>query len=301
MLDPNLANIASSLLTLIDEIRVFLRSTPNVASTNSPASEELRKFPQADWVQAAYDQADLLLDTAADQMIAFARTIVEPVLTMAPWTTVRAALEACALASWLLDPTIDSHTRVQRSVAFRFDGLTQQLKFNRAAGDKVCSDRVINRMDEVERLALELGFLEIRNRSGKRIGIGQIMPDITSIVRDSLKEEVLYRALSAIAHAHPWALLQMSYRGIHGERLQYVEDSVAKAAFPIIEKHLEYVSALLLRDKLAANFAKAVWYKCQLFGWNLDELERTLERESDSIGIRDHRRFWRTKGDKLPG
>ena len=39
----------------------------------------------------------------------------------------------CALAAWLLDPDIDAQERVGRTLALRYEGMEQQLKFGKAA------------------------------------------------------------------------------------------------------------------------------------------------------------------------
>jgi hypothetical protein len=87
---------------------------------NSQAAQELQSYSHRESVEIAYNQGTMLIIVVADQAMAFSKTVTEPVQAVAPWTCIRALLEASALACWLLDPKIDAHMRVQRSFAFRY-------------------------------------------------------------------------------------------------------------------------------------------------------------------------------------
>lgn len=220
---------------------------------------------------------------------------------IAPWTTCRAVLESSALASWLFDPAIDAQTRVGRSLAFQFEGLLQQLKYNDCVGDDCLSAKVIARINEVERVAVGLGFPRLEDSKRRRTGIGQPKTTIVEIIRQTLNEEALYRALSGMVHAHAWALLQLGFRQTHAEPSQFIEQVEEKATVAAIQKYLEPAAAAALCRDVTVFFAKAVWYKCQLFGWNLDDLANILEEASDSFAIREGQRFWRTSGSGVSG
>jgi hypothetical protein len=148
---------------------------------------------------------------AADQLMTLVRSLTEPVQTISPWTCLRAILESSGLAVWFLEPDIGARLRVQRSFAFRFEGLDQQRKWMRIAHESEV-DKVTARIDAVEQIALNLGYERIVDRNGRRIGLGQAMPTVTEIIRDAFDEEVTYRVLSAIAHGHPWALAQLGFQ-----------------------------------------------------------------------------------------
>src|SRR5689334_24770729 len=73
----------------------------------SQADQEIRSFPRRESVITAYGQGSVLIEVVADQAIAFTKTLTEPVQTIAPWTCVRALLEASAVERWLFDPNLD--------------------------------------------------------------------------------------------------------------------------------------------------------------------------------------------------
>lgn len=91
---------------------------------NSPAYKELHSFQNPESVTTAFSQGSMLIEVSADQLMAFTKTITEPAQAIAPWTCVRAIIEASGLALWLLNPNIGVTTRVRRSFAFRYEGLS---------------------------------------------------------------------------------------------------------------------------------------------------------------------------------
>ena len=227
----------------------------------TPPWHNWRRYCEPERITDAYIQVNLLFEGAADHLIAFTKTVTEPATTIAPWTCVRALLESCALTAWLTDPTIDATIRVQRSFAFRYEGLDQQVKCLRAFGNTADADQMVNRIAEVERDALGLGYPPIVNGKGKRIGIAQQMPAITNIIKDTLTEEATYRLMSAMAHGHMWAYRHLGFK--------LVDDVGA----PILEKHLDPFLVQYLCVKSANTFAKPVWLKGRLFGWDMQEIK----------------------------
>lgn len=261
---------------------------------NSQAEQELQSFPRQESVKTAYSQGALLIEVVADQTIAFTKTVTEPVQTVAPWTCVRALLEASALSCWLLDPKIDVRTRIQRSFAFRYEGLSQQVKFGRARRANADIAKVLARIDNVERVALGLGFSKVENPKGERIGIGQQMPSTTEIIRDMLGEEANYRLLSAAAHAHHWALQQLSFRSVdeQGANSESVGDNVAGRFF---EKNIEPLAVTFLCALAGKYFAKPIKHKSGLFGWDTRPLEDILDIAFGQMGIPKESKLWHSQ------
>src|SRR5687768_9940331 len=123
------AKLRAGLAEMRDELALHVAPYGHTPVSGSIAELELQTFPRAESVHTAQSQAWMLLEVAADQLTAFLKTVSEPLETIAPYTCVRSLLEAAALASWILDPTIDVRTRVSRSLALRYEGLVQQLKW----------------------------------------------------------------------------------------------------------------------------------------------------------------------------
>jgi hypothetical protein len=285
--------LVKAITDLHDTTSEFLNRSGYQPSSNSQANVEIRTFPRSESVITVYSQGDSLIEVAADQLMAFAKTVTEPAQAIAPWTCVRAVIESCALACWLLTPGIDVKTRVQRSFAFRYEGLCQQIKFGHALGDETNSAKVMAHIIDVESVALRLGFPKLVNRKGKRSGIGQLMPSVTELVNQELNEEAFYRLTSAMAHAHNWALLQLSFRRVSAESLQFVENTSDNVVVHPLEKNLEPISVAFLCYKAAVNFVKPIWYKCQLFGWNHIQLENLFDAVFNSMGIQETQRCWK--------
>ena len=241
----------------------------------------------------AYSQGTIQLEVSADQMMAFAKTITEPTLSIAPWTCVRAIIESSSLASWLLSPSIDAATRVMRSFAFRYEGLSQQIKFLRSIHDEINMNKTIARIDKVEQVAMSQGFPKVVDKNGRRIGIGQVMPAITEIVQQTLEEEDTYRILSAQAHAHPWALQQLSFRRVASEDEIFSETRDEIVVIRAFEKYFSLESSIYLCHKAIICFAKPVWNKFLLFGWDQKNLQDIFDNSFDVFHVKGDQRFWR--------
>jgi hypothetical protein len=178
--------MVSTLDGLIDSTSRFMEEFGGEPTTDSPAIAELNTFERSQSVMTALSQGVLLAEVAADQLMTLVRSLNEPIQTISPWTCLRAILESSALAVWFLEPSIGARLRVQRSFAFRFEGLDQQRKWMRITHESEV-DKVTARMDIAERVALNLGYQRMVDRNGRRNGLGQVMPSVTQIVPRSLR------------------------------------------------------------------------------------------------------------------
>ena len=273
-----LEHLMQALAEVLNETGQFLASKGHKPVEDSIAAWELVKFPGPELVATAYGQADILIQVAAEQVTCFIRACTEPALTIAPLSAVRAVLESCALASWLLDPLIDAESRVKRSLAFRYDGLDQQVKMARVARYPGGLEASSRRIESVEQSALKVGIGPVVDKKGKRIGIGEVMPPITILTDQTLGEEATYRLLSAVTHAHPWALQKLSFNILRIEGTPPTDSSsgraspeafLHKAAKPLCFQYLAHVSM--------KAFTKPVLYKAKLFGWEPGLLEARIE------------------------
>jgi hypothetical protein len=260
-------------------------------SANSLATSESVSFPDPEGVMTAYSQGLMLLEVAEDQAEAFIRSVVNPALTFAAWTSVRAVMESSALAAWLLDANITVQIRVQRSLAFRYEGLEQQLKFLKSIGKKDEVDKLVKRIDSIELAAIAFGFNRVMDRSGRRIGIAQVMPSATKIIGDVLDEEETYRLLSAVAHGHFWALHGLGMRKVNSES-SASWDSI-HANNKAVQKHLRPEGVGYLCVMTASIFTKALWRAAYLFDWDVEPLKDILENNFDRLRFTAAVRHWR--------
>lgn len=161
-------------------------------------------------LKSACSQGTLFIKVAADHLAAFVRGISQPILTIVPWTNARAVLETSAITTWLLDLTISAKERIYRSYAFRCEGLTQQVKFSRVANLPDLTKAEQGLSDVIDQAKSE--GLETRDDKNGKLEVVKFIPSFTDLVRDQLNEEASYRLLSAITHAHPWAVQQISFK-----------------------------------------------------------------------------------------
>jgi hypothetical protein len=287
----DLSKMMESITNLHNQTGQFVNETDLQPAPDSHARNERNSFPREESVVTAHSQGWLLFEAVADQLMGLAKLLTEPVQTIAPWTSVRALIEASGLATWLLNPKVDVRARVQRSFAFRFDGLTEQVKFLRALGNEIELAKAISRIDYVEQLALELGYPKIE-KDGKRTGIGQIMPSITEIVQQELDQEAAYRLSSAMIHVHSWAITQLSFKTLEEATMIVNGEDGNSFSIKALEKHMDPRSVIYLSQNAVVSFARPIWCQCILFGWNIDILRNIFNENSDAMNIGENKRFW---------
>lgn len=295
------AKTVQGLENLIDEISIFLQDWANGPTAHSPGVRELKSSQCSESVMTAYSQGAVLAAVSIDQSRACIKTLDEPGQTFAPWTCVRAVLESSALAAWLLDPLIDVNTRVRRSFALRYEGLDQAVKFVRVAGNQADVDERIKRIDEVEKDALNLGYSRVLDKQGKkRIGIGQLMPSATALVKEVLDKEFEYRLYSAVAHGHQWALIHLGLRLMDQEEVESNDEASRMSEWSavaqntrILEQHLRPNDVVYLCVAAATSITKPFWFSCQLFGWDTERAKNLMEKSYSRLNIVEGRRFWR--------
>ena len=200
--------------------------------------------------------ATLMVESGGEHLTLFGKTITEPVEPLACWTTIRAMLEPCALACWLFDPTIGPEVRAVRVLALQYEGFDEQCKFLRAAKRPPAElDRIKQQIETLESRAVDLGLRLCRNKKGERSGIGMIMPKSTDVIRIMLDMETTYRLLSAVAHGHYWAIIQLGYAR---PQPQQVVTNSAGVKMGVIEKCLTIQAIGRLAEIAIAAFTCAV-------------------------------------------
>jgi len=274
-------NYVQLLRGYIDKTAQFINQYSVYPEDESPGFAELESFTRQESVHTAHSLGTNLIETAADHAMALAKTLTEPVQAFAPWVCLRSILESSALGYWMLDNDIDVRTRVKRGFALRYKGLIQQTTIARAMGDTEFEKRINKRINEVEQIALNLGYDKIISKKNNRIGIAIQMPTFTEIARNTLNAEGVYRYLSAISHAHFWAISQVG--------LQEVDEKEAGInTLPntrIMEKGLLVTSVIGLCQSSIIFLSKPIWQKSCLFGWDLDQLNKILEEVFSLMSI----------------
>lgn len=240
----DLKNVTEAISIYLKETGTLIDNDHRTVWLYSTFKEEILTRQE---VQGAYLMAGLLFEIEADHIIAFTRTITEPVLTIAPWTITRSALEVAAFAIWLLDPKIDVIKRIERSLALRYKGQEEQKKYGNATNQNVLP-KVEKRMEDIKETGRKIG-VELKRPS---------MPSITNIIKETLDMEARYRLLSSIAHGHHWATQQVGFKVAE----RYDE-------YSFLEKAIDIDRVLYLVDTLINPFFKLVSIQCEIYGWDI--------------------------------
>jgi len=191
-----------------------------------------------------------------------------------------------ALACWLLDPTIDSKTRLGRTYGFRYSAFLEQRKISVLSDEPEKIKKIDQRIAKVENDALELGFTKLRNKNGEICGIAQIHPTSIELIKLMFGKEFEYRLLSGVSHGHHWALQQTGFRLIefddkNGEKTK----ALTKEVVPNIAIYVGTVAIVCFSRVLVS-----LW---SAFGWRRDEIVSLLEATFDQLNYSAAIRFWR--------
>lgn len=276
----DLREVLSSFRT---DLKNFDREHGAEPASTSKAATELANVPQSDRLTLGWSIAALLNEFGDQHMTAFIKSITQPMVALACGTCVRSMLEPCALSAWLLDPTVDAHARIERIFALKYEGLIQEQILIGATIDSGSNVATLEQskvgIDNLEQTAISLGYKPVRNKKGERIGIGQKMPSTTAVIKQMLDEEALYRLLSAVAHGHSWAILNLGFRDT-AEQLIGPRSGVALNILEIIVP-INYIESLGLIAVQA--LARAHWNKCRYFGWDEARLEGIVKSTIDKL------------------
>jgi hypothetical protein len=257
-----------ALQDFIEQTKISWNAQGDQPAPNSQAALELASFPRRDSVGTAFVQAGAVFEAGADYSMALIKTLTEPGQSFAPWLCARSVVESCALATWLWDTNIHARQRVQRSLAFRHESLIRQLKLARASKGYLNPEKIKKRLEDVEKLTLELGLAKVEAKKGStRIVLELVMPSVTQIIIDMLSKEEDYRLLSAIVHGHTWAIQAFALTGIEGE--QEIFPGVKGKYF---EKHLDYSHINFLCIEAITSLSHAILAKFKLYGLDMRPL-----------------------------
>lgn len=283
--------LRGALARLDKDLSDFMKSQGLDPAPGSQAATERATYIQAESLDTVSAISSMLLESVGEHASLVVKAMTEPINTLACWTCVRSMLESSVIAAWLHDPKIDAHKRVSRAFAHRYEGLEEQVKFGRAANVPTNDlKKLEDLIDTLEQDAVALGFAAVRDRHGKRIGIAERTLSASEMIKIMLNEECAYRALSAVAHAHTWAILPLGFKrhatqspqSLNGARITMLEKSAGS-----VEGHAFHVV------RAAKALALPVWNQCLYFGWDQAKLTELLESIYDDMKAKPVIRFWR--------
>ena len=252
----------------------------------SPAAMEIRSFPPPESVQTAFSQATQSFISATDYLEALDSLVSMEKFAMAPWSCARGMIESSAISTWLFEMGIGAKERVSRSLSLRYSALREQEKMARYDGDNKKVQDIKDRIDSIEKLAVELGFSVLRDKKNQQSGIAQIRPSITTLIGKQFKEENLYRMLSGMAHSDNTSLTALSF---FRTDLEKKHGAVLIRAVPT-----QIQSALVTHA--ATIYAKCVWLRTLQYGFDAASVAVLLEELYNDLMVVDTNiaMFWIT-------
>jgi hypothetical protein len=277
-------------LTRLDkDLPAYIQSQGEVA-VGAQAAIELASYKNPESLHTVFAIGKVLLEFVGEHVSAFIKTMHEPVETLAGWTCVRSMFEASSIAAWLFESNIDAHKRISRAYAYRYDGLEEQLKFARSTGIVTEIKKCEDILDKIEQTAVALGFPKLTDKKGNRIGLAERMPTATEIIKAVLDEEVAYRVLSAVAHAHFWALHEVGFRTAAIQPPQTSDGLKLTALEKAVGNPAKYAFIVVRAMK---SITLPVWRQSLYFGWDKAKLVELLESIYDQMEAQPAIRFWR--------
>jgi hypothetical protein len=279
-------NDNTTVTRFLKKFLVFLENAGFEPVYDSPAAVEIRSFKRHESVETAFSQAVQAFISATDYLEALDTLVSMGNFAMAPWSCARGMIEASAISTWLFEMGIGPKERVCRSLSLRYATLREQEKMARYNGDNNLVQKIRERIESIEKIAIDLGFPVLRDKKGQRIGIAQIKPNMTTLIEKQFKGENLYRMFSGMAHSDYTSLTALSFIKTDLERRH--------GALLIRAVPTEIQSALV--SHAVTIYAKCAWLRTIQFGLDAAKVAILLEELYNELRIADtnNDRFWRT-------
>lgn len=271
---------------ILSKLIVFLDNAGFEPAKGSPAAIEIRSFPRQESMETAFGMASQSLIAATDYYEALDYLIIKEEFAIAPWSCARGMLESSALCTWLFEMDIDPKDRVGRSLSLRYSALREQQKMARCDGNTQKVKDIEERIDSIERIAINLGYALVRDRNNRRIGIGQKKPYITTLVESQFSGEKFYRMLSGMAHSNYTTLTELSF----------TKPNFSNKGGAVIQRAIPTELHMSLLSWAGVIYAKCLWLKTKQFGFDAAKMAILLEEFYDVLKLPDtnKERFWRT-------
>ena len=269
----------------LKKISIFLDNCGLDPVPGSPAEKEIRSFSRPKSVETAFSTASQLFIAANDYLKALDSLVDQKIFSVAPWSCARGMLEASAICTWLFDKGIDPKERVSRSLSLRYASLREQIKMARYDDDNALINQIKDRIEDIERIAVSLGFELVRDRNGRRNGIGQKKPNITSLIEDQFGEELQYRILSGMAHSNYTVLTSLSF----------TKTNLGRRSGAVLREAVPITIQTSLVSQAASIYVKCLWLKTIQYGFDAAKAAVLFEELYDELELSDKNesRFWR--------
>ena len=263
-----------AMVSMLDQIKTHESQYDVTPLPDSQASREMSLVPQ---VEKAYDRAGTLMMNAFDHAYALDTLLARRNHVFAPWTCSRVILEACALASWLLDEEIVCRQRVLRCTKLRLKDIRDQRlhyenNLDRIRMSALAPDfeqeqddlrRELSRLLEMAcELALPIEEMDFEPSRFANLG-GSVKPtEIVSQYFGDYSES--YQTLSGVAHGNEWAMYNYGMRLVRQGAMEVMPALVPFRVMHLVIKGTRWIGDTTLR-------------KFNLLGMDTDTLSSILE------------------------
>jgi len=276
----------SKVSNILSKLIIFLDNCGVEPAKESPAANEIRSFPRQESMETAFGMASQSLIAATDYFEALDYLISKEQFAIAPWSCARGMAESSALCIWLFEMNIDPKERVSRSLSLRYSALREQQKMARYDGNTHEIDEIEERINSIERMAVDLGYDLVLDRNNRRIGIGQKMPNFTTLIEKQFSGEKMYRVFSGMAHSNYTTLTALSF----------TKPNFRNRGRAVIQRAIPTELHMSLLSWAGVIYAKCLWLKTKQFGFDAANMSILLEEFYDVLKLPDTNkdRFWRT-------
>jgi hypothetical protein len=268
---PDLGLQILGVLDAIDQLEIDVGASP---SAGSPADVEAAGYARPMSVRTAYSTAYLALESARDHLEAVELIVRVGQPSVAHWTSLRGLMEASATAAWLFDPSIAVQERVGRSLALRFNTMSEQRKIAVYTGEAAAVAAMDTRIEELEQEATGLGFPPIRNRKGVRDGVGQRKPAISALAESEFDLRDVYSFLSAIAHCDSAVIAEFGFKR-----------GASEGGMTTIHRDTNPEQLELALANAVMLFARPLWMKVLQYGYDRHRVTTLLNPLFDAFSL----------------
>lgn len=257
--------LANALTTYAEALRDQPHVNGHLPAAESLAMTELateHRWSTADWmepVRNAHSYGGMLTYLIAEHLSAYAAVISESRVgpAYAHMPTVRAVVEAVPIAHWMLDPSIGTERRVQRSITYRMHSLTQQKRMARLPGAVESAEDGLDRCKDyvsTQRWSLAGGIVGGQSvpkpTTYSSIALGAHAPDL---------DQAVWAIACGTHHANWWALSD----GLAGQmQRDPLDPGGGVAAITAKSSQLAMFGVVLFQGADAVRRARA-----ELMGW----------------------------------
>ena len=247
-----------AMMSLLEQIKTYEGQYDALPLPDSQASREMMLIPQ---VEKAYHRVGTLMMNAFDHAYALNALLAIRSRAFAPWTCGRVILEACALASWLLDSEIVCRERVLRCIKLRLrDIRDQRLHYKRNLSQISKSslksefeDEQLDLNNELKHLwatarELNLPINEKKLDPGKFEDLGGAIKTIELVVQYLEDTSEWFQTTSGIVHSNEWTMYNLGMRPVRPGTLEVESNLTPFKAMHLIFKSTEWIGNTLTRN-----------------------------------------------------